>query len=59
MDLVGLAGSINTLVDFCARRDVPALEPASADVAILFGGSIVAGADIFAAAIRAGSPTAI
>jgi uncharacterized SAM-binding protein YcdF (DUF218 family) len=52
--------SINTLVRFCARRDVPALTRAAlrsvavapADVAILFGGTIVAGADAFAGAMR-------
>jgi hypothetical protein len=52
--------SVNTLVRFCARRDVPALTRealqsatgARADVAILFGGSIVAGADVFANAMR-------
>jgi uncharacterized SAM-binding protein YcdF (DUF218 family) len=53
------ADSVNTLVRFCARRDVPALTPAAiggvADVAILFGGSIVAGADVFAAAVQAGA----
>jgi uncharacterized SAM-binding protein YcdF (DUF218 family) len=53
-----IAASINTLVRFCARRDVPALTPAElggpADVAILFGGSILGGADVFAAAMRAG-----
>jgi hypothetical protein len=54
VDLVGIAGSINTLARFCARRDVPELTATSADVAILFGGSIVAGADVFAAAMRAG-----
>lgn len=48
------AESINTLVRFCARRDVPELTPGSADVAILFGGTILAGADVFAAAMRAG-----
>ncbi|SNY37200.1 ElyC/SanA/YdcF family protein [Paractinoplanes atraurantiacus] len=51
---MGLADDINTLVDFCARRDVPALTPGTADVAILFGGSIVAGAEVFADAMRAG-----
>jgi uncharacterized SAM-binding protein YcdF (DUF218 family) len=51
-----VAGSINTLVRFCARRDVPALTPAlGADVAILFGGSILAGAAELATAIRAGA----
>jgi uncharacterized SAM-binding protein YcdF (DUF218 family) len=52
--------SINTLVRFCARRDVPALTrealqsvaEAPADVAILFGGTIVAGADVLAGAMR-------
>ncbi|MGW0229294.1 ElyC/SanA/YdcF family protein [Actinopolymorpha singaporensis] len=51
------AESINALVRFCARRDVDALTPAlvgaRADVAILFGGSILAGADVFADAVRA------
>jgi hypothetical protein len=50
--------SINTLVRFCARRDVAELTPEAlngvADVAILFGGSVLAGADVFAAAMRAG-----
>ncbi len=50
---------VNTLVRFCARRDVAELTPAAlngvADVAILFGGSILAGADVFAAAMRAGA----
>lgn len=50
--------SVNTLVRFCARRDVPELTPAAldgvADVAILFGGSILAGADVFAAAMLSG-----
>jgi uncharacterized SAM-binding protein YcdF (DUF218 family) len=50
--------SINTLVRFCARRDVAELTPAAlngvADVAILFGGSVLAGADVLAAAMRAG-----
>lgn len=50
---------INTLVEFCARRDVGTLsrlvvEAAAGgrvDVAILFGGSILAGGDLFARAI--------
>jgi uncharacterized SAM-binding protein YcdF (DUF218 family) len=50
---------LNTLVEFCARRDVGALsrhvvEAAAGgrvDVAILFGGSILAGGDLFARAI--------
>ncbi|MEU8821215.1 ElyC/SanA/YdcF family protein [Actinoplanes sp. NPDC048796] len=49
------ADDINTLVRFCARRDVPELTPGTADVAILFGGSIVAGAEVFAEAMRAGA----
>ncbi|MET9023246.1 ElyC/SanA/YdcF family protein [Actinopolymorpha sp. NPDC004070] len=52
-----VAESINALVRFCARRDVEALTPGHlsgrADVAILFGGSILAGAAVFADAIRA------
>ena len=52
--------SVNALVRFCARRDVPALTRdalqaatgAPADVAILFGGTIVAGADVLADAMR-------
>ena len=52
--------SINTLVGFCARRDVPALTREAlwsavggpADVAVLLGGTIVAGADVFAGAMR-------
>ena len=55
-----LADSINRLVRFCARRDVPALTCEAvaaaaggvADVAILFGGSVLAGADVFAAGMR-------
>jgi len=54
------ADSINTLVRFCARRDIPALTRAAlqaatgtvADVAILFCGTILAGADVFADAMR-------
>jgi uncharacterized SAM-binding protein YcdF (DUF218 family) len=54
--------AVNTLVDFCALRDVEALTPAAVaeraggpvDVAILFGGSILAGGDVFARAVRAG-----
>ncbi|MFD2081292.1 DUF218 domain-containing protein [Actinopolymorpha cephalotaxi] len=51
-----VAESVNTLVRFCARRDVAALTPGHlggrADVAILFGGSVLAGAAVFADAIR-------
>ncbi|GAA1027582.1 YdcF family protein [Virgisporangium ochraceum] len=50
---------LNTLVEFCARRDIatlsrPVAEEAAGgrvDVAILFGGSILAGGDLFAGAI--------
>ena len=56
------ATHLNTLVDFCARRDVGALTRDAvdaaaggrADVAILFGGSILAGGDVFARAITGG-----
>ncbi|MFG1926008.1 YdcF family protein [Cryptosporangium sp. NPDC048952] len=47
--------AVNTLVDFCARRDVEELTREAlgpVDVAILFGGSILAGGDVFAGAIR-------
>jgi hypothetical protein len=48
--------NLNTLADFCAQRDVGALSRdavneaagGSLDVAILFGGSILAGGDLFA-----------
>ncbi|GID91752.1 YdcF family protein [Amorphoplanes digitatis] len=51
---------LNTLVGFCAQRDVEvlgrdAVEEAAGgrvDVAVLFGGSILAGGDLFAQAIR-------
>ncbi|TQS45243.1 ElyC/SanA/YdcF family protein [Cryptosporangium phraense] len=50
---------LNTLVDFLARRDVEALTPEAlggpVDVLILFGGSILAGGDVFASAIEAGA----
>jgi hypothetical protein len=53
-----ISQSVNTLVRFLARRDVPELTPITlggpVDVAILFGGSILAGGDVFAAAMRAG-----
>ncbi|WP_432491309.1 ElyC/SanA/YdcF family protein [Kineococcus gypseus] len=56
------AGSVNALVRFCARRDVPVLTREAvvgalggvADVAVLFGGSVLGGADVFAAGVRDG-----
>lgn len=59
------ASAVNVLVDFCARRDVPALTRDGvraalgdhADVAILFGGSVPAGVDVLAEAIRGGVAT--
>jgi len=51
---VGLAEQINVLARFCGRRDVAALDRVRADVAILFGGSPLAGGDVFADAIRRG-----
>lgn len=58
------ARCLNVIGDYVAQRDVPALTRAAlaeagvsggvADVAVLFGGSIVAGGDTFAEAIRAG-----
>lgn len=58
------ARCLNVIGDYVARRDVPALTRAAlaeagvsggvADVAVLFGGSIVAGGDTFAEAMRAG-----
>ncbi|MEV4349213.1 YdcF family protein [Actinoplanes sp. NPDC049596] len=49
------AADVNTLVEFCALRDAQTLTAGMADVAILFGGSIQAGADVFAGAMRAGA----
>ena len=58
------ARCLNVIGDYVAQRDVPALTRAAlaeagvsggvADVAVLFGGSIVAGGDTFAEAMRAG-----
>ena len=54
--------AINTLAQFCGPRDVPRLTPGAlrariglsqADVLVLFGGSILCGADVLAEAIRA------
>ncbi|MDO5133730.1 MAG: ElyC/SanA/YdcF family protein [Eubacteriales bacterium] len=53
--------AINTLGRFCGRRDVEELDSAllyqkygigKADVMVLFGGSVLAGGDLFAKAIR-------
>jgi uncharacterized SAM-binding protein YcdF (DUF218 family) len=60
-----IAESLNVLVDFCAMRDVGSLAPTAlaglaglpegrADVAVLFGGSVVAGAEEFARGMRHG-----
>jgi uncharacterized SAM-binding protein YcdF (DUF218 family) len=54
-----VVAAVNTLVDFCAVRDVEALTRdevearagGRVDVAILFGGSILAGGDVFARAV--------
>ncbi|WP_249998980.1 YdcF family protein [Actinoplanes sp. M2I2] len=49
----GVVEHINTLVDFCALRDADALTR-EVDVAILFGGSILAGGDVFARVVASG-----
>lgn len=57
-----VADDLNTLVGFCAVRDVEALDRGTVeeaaggrvDVAILFGGSILAGGDLFARAVAGG-----
>ncbi|WP_390404242.1 ElyC/SanA/YdcF family protein [Lacticaseibacillus jixiensis] len=52
---MSLAAAINTLAAFCGPRDWPSLSDASqppVDVAVLFGGSIVAGGAVFAEAIK-------
>ncbi|MEV6492654.1 hypothetical protein AB0M20_29145 [Actinoplanes sp. NPDC051633] len=54
MSTLTTAESVNTLVRFCALRDVPVLTAGLADVAILFGGSVLGGADVFADGMRAG-----
>ncbi|MBP2620625.1 ElyC/SanA/YdcF family protein [Streptococcus panodentis] len=57
-----IAANINLLGQFCGRRDLPELSQsalqdtygfAQADVFVLFGGSVLAGGDVLAAAIRA------
>lgn len=56
-----IARSINVLSAFCGKRDVPALTQSQlrtaldadqADVMVLFGGSILAGADVLAQAMK-------
>ncbi|PRY19281.1 ElyC/SanA/YdcF family protein [Pseudosporangium ferrugineum] len=57
-----VVANLNTLVDFCARRDLAELSRAAVteaaggppDVAILFGGSILAGGDLFARTVADG-----
>lgn len=55
--------AVNDLAEFCGARDVPELTPEAlearygfrrADAMALFGGSILAGVDVLAAAMRAG-----
>lgn len=59
--MYGIAECVNILGAFCGRRDLPSLTPDGvkkatgsdkADVLVLFGGSIMAGGDLFASAIR-------
>jgi hypothetical protein len=60
MDWARVAGDVNTLADFCGRRDVTAIDRSAieaaaggpVDAVILFGGSILAGAAVLAEAIR-------
>lgn len=61
MNLQATAENINTIAAFCAPRDFPtltqtavqaALGTPQADVMVLFGGSILAGGDVLAEAIR-------
>lgn len=47
-----LVHDVNTLAAFCGPRDVSVLLPNTADVFVLFGGSILAGGDVLAEAIR-------
>lgn len=63
MEAVDVAHDMNVLAAFLGRRDVPTLTQAAlearygfgrADVMALFGGSILAGGDVLARAIRAG-----
>ena len=61
MNLQTTAKYINTIANFCAPRDLDALTPqavqaavntAQVDVMVLFGGSILAGGDVLAEAIK-------
>ena len=63
MSLERIASAINTLGAFLGMRDVPELSAGAisdltgrehADVMVLFGGSILAGGDVLARAMRAG-----
>ena len=63
MDVQAMARAINTLADFLGMRDAEELTPSAllsclgrpqADVMVLFGGSILAGGDVLARAMRAG-----
>ena len=63
MSLERIASAINTLGGFLGMRDVPELSAGAisdltghehADVMVLFGGSILAGGDVLARAMRAG-----
>ena len=58
---MNLAEQINILADFCGVRDIDELSSevlsrkynfAQADIMVLFGGSIIAGGDVFAEAIK-------
>ena len=63
MDVQAMARAINTLADFLGMRDAEELTPSAllsclgrpqADVMVLFGGSILAGGDVLARAMRSG-----
>lgn len=60
MDLHDVANAINVLGNFCGVRDVPVLDGGhlyarfgirQADIMVLFGGTVLSGADVFAEAI--------
>lgn len=54
-DLSQVAAAMNTIAAFVGPRDADCLEPNMVDIAVLFGGSIVAGGDVFAQAMRVGA----